>query len=88
MLEHDDAVNLVCTPETDYYLTGVPLDVLQQTLIQPVRDICDRGGKSWRSYGALAWYVIIHNSATLTIVHVTLRTSPSSYHICCFVCVM
>jgi geranylgeranyl pyrophosphate synthase len=32
----------------------VPLDILGKTLIAPVRLIADRGGKSWRSYAALA----------------------------------
>jgi geranylgeranyl pyrophosphate synthase/predicted secreted hydrolase len=51
---HDQVRDLIATKDTDYYMKGVPLDVLQQTLMAPVRLIADRGGKSWRSYGALA----------------------------------
>jgi geranylgeranyl pyrophosphate synthase/predicted secreted hydrolase len=54
MPTREQARDLIATKDTDYYLKGVPMDVLQKTLIAPVREIADRGGKSWRSYGALA----------------------------------
>lgn len=51
---YEEALELIATKDTPHYMSGVPLDVLGQTLIAPVRLIADRGGKSWRSYGALA----------------------------------
>jgi len=50
----EQVVDLIANKETAYYCKGVPADVLQKTLMAPVRTIADRGGKSWRSYGALA----------------------------------
>lgn len=50
----EDTSSLISSPETPQYLRGVPRDRLAATLLKPVRDIADRGGKSWRSYGALA----------------------------------
>jgi geranylgeranyl pyrophosphate synthase/predicted secreted hydrolase len=48
------AVNLIATPETAHYVEGVDFDVFKRGIIDPVRYISDAGGKSWRSYGALA----------------------------------
>ena len=48
------AVNLIATPETKHYIEGVDLEVFRRGIIEPVRYISDMGGKSWRSYGALA----------------------------------
>ena len=50
----EQAVDLFATPETRHYMDDVPLDILGEKLIGPVRLITDRGGKSWRSYAALA----------------------------------
>lgn len=50
----EQVIDLIANKETAYYCKGVPSEVLQQTLMAPVRLIADRGGKSWRSYGALA----------------------------------
>ena len=46
--------DLIANEETEYYCQGVPPEILAKTLMEPVRCIADRGGKSWRSYGALA----------------------------------
>ena len=51
-LEH--AAALVASPGREDLLDGVDLAQLSRTLIAPVREITDRGGKSWRSYAALA----------------------------------
>ena len=51
-LEH--ASTLVAAPGREDLLDGVDLAQLSRTLIAPVREITDRGGKSWRSYAALA----------------------------------
>lgn len=49
-----EARDLVASPERAHYMDGVDVDQLSRTLIQPIRAIADRGGKSWRSYAALA----------------------------------
>ena len=46
--------DLIANEDTEYYCQGVPPEILAKTLMEPVRVIADRGGKSWRSYGALA----------------------------------
>ncbi len=51
---HAVAVNLIATPETEHYVEGVDFEKFKQGIIDPVRYISDEGGKSWRSYGALA----------------------------------
>lgn len=51
-LEH--AQKLVAAPGREAVLDGVDLPQLSRTLIAPVREITDRGGKAWRSYAALA----------------------------------
>jgi geranylgeranyl pyrophosphate synthase/predicted secreted hydrolase len=48
------AVSLIATPETKHYIEGVDRERFQAGIIKPVRYISDQGGKSWRSYGALA----------------------------------
>lgn len=50
----EEATMLVATPETAHWMEGVPCDKLAEHLIKPFRVIADRGGKSWRSYAALA----------------------------------
>lgn len=51
-LEH--AQKLVAAPGRESVLDGVDMKQLARTLIAPVREITDRGGKAWRSYAALA----------------------------------
>lgn len=46
--------DLVASEERAHYVAHVDAEQLGETLIQPVREIADRGGKSWRSYAALA----------------------------------
>jgi geranylgeranyl pyrophosphate synthase len=53
-LTREHADKLVTAPGRESMLDGVDLPQLSRTLIAPVRDITDRGGKSWRSYAALA----------------------------------
>jgi geranylgeranyl pyrophosphate synthase/predicted secreted hydrolase len=48
------AEKLVAAPGRESVLEGVDLKQLSRTLIAPVREITDRGGKAWRSYAALA----------------------------------
>lgn len=46
--------DLVAGPDRPHYVEYVDRPQLSETLFQPVREITDRGGKSWRSYAALA----------------------------------
>ena len=45
---------LVASKDFDHYMEGVDVPSMAHTLIAPVREITDRGGKSWRSYASLA----------------------------------
>ena len=45
---------LVAAPDRPQYLDGVCLKQLSKSLFKPIREVTDRGGKSWRSYAALA----------------------------------
>lgn len=53
-LDRPHAEKLVAAPGRESVLDGVDLPQLARTLIAPVREITDRGGKAWRSYAALA----------------------------------
>lgn len=53
-LTREHANTLVAAPGRESVLDGVDLKQLARTLIAPVREITDRGGKAWRSYAALA----------------------------------
>jgi geranylgeranyl pyrophosphate synthase/predicted secreted hydrolase len=53
-LTRPQAEKLVAVPGREDVLDGVDLPQLARTLIAPVREITDRGGKAWRSYAALA----------------------------------
>jgi geranylgeranyl pyrophosphate synthase len=50
----EHARDLVAAPGHEHYLDGVDLPQLGRALFAPIREIADRGGKSWRSYAALA----------------------------------
>ncbi len=50
----EQARELVACAARGHYLDGMDLRQLGRALIQPIREITDRGGKSWRSYAALA----------------------------------
>jgi len=53
-LGYEQARTLIASKERDHYMEGVSLDQMSRALIAPIREITDRGGKSWRSYAALA----------------------------------
>lgn len=59
------ATLLVATKDTAHWMKGVPLDKLSEHLIAPFREIADRGGKSWRSYGALACIDVVGGDSRL-----------------------
>lgn len=46
--------DLVASPDRPGWMDGVDVPQFSRTMIKPVREIVDRGGKSWRSYAALA----------------------------------
>jgi geranylgeranyl pyrophosphate synthase/predicted secreted hydrolase len=50
----EHARDLIACDERPHYLDGVDTQQLGRALIAPIREITDRGGKSWRSYAALA----------------------------------
>jgi geranylgeranyl pyrophosphate synthase len=50
----EQARDLVASEARTHYMDGVDIDTLVDTMVRPVRAIVDRGGKSWRSYAALA----------------------------------
>lgn len=58
------AIKLVASKETAHFVEGVPLEVLSKTLLEPLRVIADRGGKSWRSYGMLACIDVVGGDCT------------------------
>jgi geranylgeranyl pyrophosphate synthase/predicted secreted hydrolase len=51
---HAQARELIAAEGRDQYLDGVDRGQLARSLFRPIREIADRGGKSWRSYAALA----------------------------------
>lgn len=59
----EQTLRLVGSEVTKHYIHGVPYDKIYDGLIAPVRYITDRGGKSWRSYGALACMNIVGGDA-------------------------
>ena len=50
---YQQARDLIGNERRDHYMDGMDLKQLGRTLIAPIREITDRGGKSWRSYAAL-----------------------------------
>ena len=91
-LDEDKAARLFCTPDSMRYLDGVDLDVAQKQIIQPIRTITDRGGKSWRSFATLAWCGCVHALQTPSLssgrcfTRVRLfafASSPSAQRGCC-----
>lgn len=50
---YEQARDLIGTEKRDHYMDGMDIKQLGRTLIQPIREITDRGGKGWRSYAAI-----------------------------------
>ena len=50
----EEARTLIAADDRPQYLDGVDLAQLSRSLFAPIREMTDRGGKSWRSYAALA----------------------------------
>jgi geranylgeranyl pyrophosphate synthase len=50
----EEVRTLIASEERSHYMEGVDVPQITRSLIKPIREITDRGGKSWRSYAALA----------------------------------
>jgi geranylgeranyl pyrophosphate synthase/predicted secreted hydrolase len=50
----DEVRALIASEERSHYMDGVDPAQISRALCKPIREITDRGGKSWRSYAALA----------------------------------
>ncbi len=51
---HAELRDIIASEELAHYMDGVDPKQMAATLIAPIREMVDRGGKSWRSYAALA----------------------------------
>lgn len=51
---YDQLRDLIASERHDHYMQGVDIPQMTKNLLAPVREITDRGGKSWRSYAMLA----------------------------------
>lgn len=51
---HDAVRDLIASADREQYMDGVDNQQIARSLFKPLREIADRGGKSWRSYAALA----------------------------------
>ncbi len=51
---YEQTRDLVASKDREQNMRGVDIEQLARTMVKPVRTIVDRGGKSWRSYAALA----------------------------------
>jgi geranylgeranyl pyrophosphate synthase/predicted secreted hydrolase len=49
----EQARDMVASAERTHVMEGVDIPRLVATMVKPVREITDRGGKSWRSYASL-----------------------------------
>ena len=50
----DECRDLVGGERRAHYMDGVDMKTIGRSLVAPIREIVDRGGKSWRSYALLA----------------------------------
>ncbi|MBS2025152.1 MAG: polyprenyl synthetase family protein [Deltaproteobacteria bacterium] len=53
-LSQAHAQELIASKDRPQYMDGVDTTQLSRALLAPIREVTDRGGKSWRSYAALA----------------------------------
>lgn len=50
---YEDVRELLCNEKYDHLMEGVDTKVMEKTIIHPLREVIDRGGKSWRSYALM-----------------------------------
>lgn len=56
---HSQMQQLVAGKAHNHYLEGLDFEQYSRGIIQPIREIIDRGGKAWRSYAFLACIDIV-----------------------------
>src|SRR3569623_1154820 len=56
---HEEMRDLIASEELAHYMDGVSSPGMVETLIKPIREMVDRGGKSLRSYAALACCAVV-----------------------------
>jgi len=59
----EEARDLIASEHRPEYMVGVDIPLLSRTLFKPIREIADRGGKSWRSYAALACCEVVQGDS-------------------------
>lgn len=74
----DKLSELISKKEQKHYIDGVPPEIYAKALIEPIRTIIDRGGKSWRSYAALACCDIVGGNSQEAIEWLSL---PELMHV-------
>jgi geranylgeranyl pyrophosphate synthase/predicted secreted hydrolase len=60
---YDEVRSIIASKERDHYMDGVSLQQIAGSLFAPIREITDRGGKSWRSYAALACCDVVNGDS-------------------------
>ena len=50
---YEQTRELLADKEFDHFMDGVSIEVFTKTIVTPLREIIDRGGKSWRSFAFL-----------------------------------
>jgi len=50
---YEQTRELMASKEFEHFMDGVSVEVFRKTIVQPLREIIDRGGKSWRSFAFL-----------------------------------
>lgn len=60
---YEQVVDLVANEEKKHLIKGLDIDVFAKTIISPLRDIIDRGGKAWRSYVCLLCIDCVGNNS-------------------------
>lgn len=69
---------LVSKKEQSHFTQGIAPEIYSKSLIEPIRSIIDRGGKSWRSYAALACCDIVGGNSQEAIEWLSL---PELMHV-------
>ena len=67
---------LLASEEFDHFMDGVSIEVFQKTIVTPLREIIDRGGKSWRSFAFLLCIDAVGGnvSTTRTLTHTLIES--------------
>ena len=55
----EHALELIGRADRSQYLDGLDVEQYARTMIRPIREITDRGGKGWRSYAAITCIDIV-----------------------------